>query len=70
MDFCEILQGVEKMVSMLIIGAMLGSGFGALIMYSIADLLSLPPNPWGGAFMIFGGIAGAVLGAEFMRRNM
>ena len=58
------------MVSMLIIGAMLGSGFGALIMISVADLLSLQEEPWGLVFMLLGAIIGAALGAEFMRRNM
>ena len=52
------------------IGGMLGASFGALVGGSVAEFLSLPSEPFGVAFLIIGGIGGAVFGVEFMRRNM
>lgn len=52
------------------IGGMLGASFGMLVGGSVADLLSLASDTVKLAFMAGGGIAGAVFGVEFMRRNM
>lgn len=52
------------------IGAMLGGTLGVLVLGSVSEMLSLPSYPFNSISLIVGGIVGAVLGGEFMRRNM
>lgn len=54
---------------MIAIGGVTGGVLGALVLGCVSEMMSLP-YPLGLVSLIAGGTGGAVLGAEFMRRNM